>query len=118
MTTRPLCSICNKNPRAIAYHKYNRVYYRSRCNICIRKNKKIKPSIPRWQTAGYKKKATCDRCGFKARHQSQLVVYHVNGNLNNCETYNLKTVCLNCVSEITRLELPWRAGDADITPDF
>jgi hypothetical protein len=45
-----------------------------------------------------------------------LTVYHVDGDLNNCETRNLKTVCLNCIAEVVRLELPWRAGD--ITPDF
>ena len=113
---RPLCTVCNSNPRAIAYYKYERVYYRSRCNICIRKNKKLKAVKPRWVTAGYKKKPTCDRCGFKARHQTQLTVYHVNGDLNDCAALNLKTVCLNCVAEIVRLELPWRAGD--ISPDF
>jgi hypothetical protein len=43
-------------------------------------------------------------------------VYHVNGDLNDCAALNLKTVCLNCVAEIVRLELPWRAGD--ISPDF
>lgn len=113
---RPLCTICNANPRAIAYHKYGRIYYRSRCNVCTRKNKKLKVVKPRWLLAGYKKKPTCDRCGFKARHHTQLTVYHVNGDLNDCATLNLKTVCLNCVAEIVRLELPWRAGD--ISPDF
>ena len=67
--------------------------------------------MPRWQTAGYKKKAACDRCGFVARHHTQLTVYHVNGDLNDCDALNLKTICLNCISEIVRLELPWRQGD-------
>jgi hypothetical protein len=44
------------------------------------------------------------------------MVYHVDGDLNNCEARNLKTVCLNCIAEVVRLELPWRAGD--IMPDF
>lgn len=111
---RPLCQICNKNPAAINGNHNGKLYYRSRCNACIRRGKKLKPSMPRWQTAGYKKKATCDRCGFKARHHTQLVVYHVNGNLNDCETRNLKTVCLNCIQEITRLDLPWRRGDLEL----
>jgi len=116
MNTRPLCTVCQSKPKAVAYHKYDRVYYRARCNACIRRDKKIKPQKPRWQTAGYKKKPTCDRCGFRARHPTQLTVYHVDGDLNNCETLNLKTVCLNCVVEVVRAELPWRAGD--ISPDF
>jgi hypothetical protein len=110
---RPLCTVCKSKPRAIAYHKYGRVYYRSRCDACIRKSRKLKAVVPRWQASGYKKKATCDKCGFKARHHSQLAVYHVDGDLNNCELRNLKTVCLNCIQEITRLDLPWRRGDLE-----
>jgi hypothetical protein len=44
------------------------------------------------------------------------MVYHTDGDLNNCELINLKTVCLNCIVEITRLELPWRAGDLELDP--
>ena len=113
---RPVCEVCNSRSRAIAYHKYGRIYYRSKCNFCIRRNKKLKPVIPKWQSSGYKKKPTCDRCGFQARHHTQLTVYHVNGDLNDCETRNLKTICLNCIAEVVRLELPWRAGN--ISPDF
>ena len=110
---RPLCKVCNKNPAAINGYHNDKIYYRSRCNACIRRDRKLKKQRPRWETAGYKKKAACDRCGFKARHHTQLTVYHVNGDLNDCELRNLKTVCLNCVVEITRLDLPWRAGDLE-----
>lgn len=113
---RPLCKTCNKNLAAINGYHRDKIYYRSRCNSCIRINKKIKPAKPRWLIAGYKKKTTCDRCGFRARHHTQLTVYHVNGDLNDCATLNLKTICLNCVAEVVRLELPWRPGD--ISPDF
>ena len=110
---RPLCKSCNKNPSSINGYHNSKLYYRSRCNACIRRGKKLKKVTPRWQSAGYKKKATCDRCGFCARHQTQLTVFHVNGNLNDCELRNLKTVCLNCIEEITRLDLPWRSGDLE-----
>lgn len=110
---RPLCNICNSRPRAVAYHKYDRVYYRSCCDACARKGRKLKAAVPKWKLSGYKKKPACDKCGFKARHQAQLAVYHVDGDLNNCELRNLKTVCLNCVVEITRLDLPWRRGDLE-----
>lgn len=113
---RPLCEVCKSRPRAIAYHKYGRVYYRSKCSACIRKGRKLKAERPRWQSAGYKKKPACDRCGFRARHPTQLMVYHINGDLNDCDLRNLKTVCLNCIQEITRLDLPWRRGD--IEPDL
>ena len=110
---RPLCKVCNKNPAAINGYHNDKIYYRSRCNPCIRRSRQLKKQRPRWESAGYKKKAACDRCGFRARHHTQLTVYHVNGDLNDCELRNLKTVCLNCIAEITRLDLPWRAGDLE-----
>lgn len=114
MTVRLLCSVCEKQPRAVAYHKYDRTYYRSRCNGCIRKQKKLKPQRPRWEESGYKKKPACDRCGFRAKQAAlQLMVYHVDGNLNNSELRNLKTVCLNCAAVLTRQEPLWRRGDLE-----
>ncbi len=113
---RPMCNVCNQRPRAINCYRGSQVYYRSRCDHCIKKNKKIKVSAPRWQTKGYKKKLTCDRCGFRSRYSTQLLVYHVDGNLNNCGLRNLRTVCLNCVEDIKRCDLPWRPGDLE--PDL
>ena len=69
--------------------------------------------MPRWQAAGYKKKFVCDRCGFKSKYSAQLLVYHIDGNLHNTELYNLKTVCLNCVVDLQKQDLPWRPGDLE-----
>jgi hypothetical protein len=113
---RPICPACNQRACAINYHKDNVAHYRARCGVCIRKGRKVKAAKPRWELAGYKKKATCDRCGFKSKYSAQLLVYHVDGNLNNSELRNLKTVCLNCVEEIKKSDLPWRPGD--LVPDF
>jgi hypothetical protein len=44
------------------------------------------------------------------------VVYHVDGNQHNTSLRNLKTVCLNCVEEIKRLDRPWVPGDLE--PDY
>lgn len=110
---RPLCQSCHKNAAAINCYRGDKIYYRSRCLACIRKKKKLRPQEPRWRLSGYKKKATCDRCGFRARLASQLLVYHVDGNLNNAELRNLKTVCLNCVEEINKQDLTWQAGDLE-----
>jgi hypothetical protein len=111
--TRPICTACNQRLCAINCYRDGKVYYRSRCGYCIGRNKKIKTPDPKWKTAGYKKKPTCDRCGFKARYSVQLLVYHVDGNLNNNATRNLKTVCQNCAVEIPKIDLPWRAGDLE-----
>lgn len=114
MSIRPLCKACEKQPRAVAYYRYDRVYYRSRCNSCIRKDRRMKPQKPRWEIAGYKKKPTCDRCGFRAKLPAlQLMVYHTDGDLNNCELRNLKTVCLNCAAALTRQEPLWKRGDLE-----
>jgi hypothetical protein len=69
--------------------------------------------MPRWQRAGYKKKTQCDRCGFRSRFSAQLVVYHVDGNLNNSDIKNLKTICLNCVVDVKKSDVTWRAGDLE-----
>lgn len=113
---RPICPACQQRARAVNYYKDGIPHYRSRCEVCIKKNKKIKAPIPRWQAAGYKKKPACDKCGFRARYSAQLLVYHVDGNLHNTDVRNLKTVCLNCVEEIKRSDLPWQRGDLE--PDF
>ena len=106
--------MCNQRPRAINCYRGQQVYYRSRCEDCIKKRKKIKPAVPKWKQHGYKKKPTCDRCGFRARWASQLLVYHVDGDLNNCGLRNLRTVCLNCVEDLKKTDQPWRPGDLEL----
>ena len=110
---RPICPACNQRPRAIAYHRNEKIYYRSRCENCLKAGRKIKASKPKWQLDGYKKKATCDRWGFRARYSAQLLVYHVDGNLNNSNLKNLKTICLNCTVDIKKADLPCSQGDLE-----
>ena len=110
---RPLCKACNKRPAAVNCYRGDKIYYRSRCDNCIRKGRKQKPPEPRWKQSGYKKKMICDRCGFRAATQAQILVYHVDGNLNNSELRNLRSVCLNCTAQVTREDLPWRRGDLE-----
>lgn len=114
---RPMCLSCKQRVRAVAYTKDNgNTQYRRLCEWCLRRNKKIKVPDPKWKSAGYKKKPTCDLCGFRAKVSAQLLVYYVDGNLNNNAIRNLKTVCQNCVEEIKRSTLPWRPGDLE--PDL
>ena len=113
---RPICPACNQRPRAIAYYRGEKIYYRSRCETCNRKKRKIKAPTPRWQLDGYKKKTVCDRCGFRAKYSAQLVVYHVDGVLTNSTPRNLKTICQNCIVEVDKADLPWRPGD--LAPDL
>jgi len=110
---RPICPACNQRACAINCYRGDQVYYRSRCDYCIRRKRGLKPLQARWRAAGYKKKSQCDRCGFKAKFSAQLVVCHVDGNMNNTTVRNLKTVCQNCVIEISKADLPWQLGDLE-----
>lgn len=112
-TNRPICLTCNQRPRLVAYHKYGRIYYRSKCLQCFRKVKKQKRPVPRWELKGYKKKTVCDRCGFRSRWAAQLLVFHIDGNLNNNVARNLKTICQNCVVDVKKADLPWKTGDLE-----
>ena len=104
---RPMCNVCNQRMVAVNYRKDDAVHYRSRCDRCIKQKKKIRLPEALWKKAGYKKKPTCDRCGFRPKLASQTLVYHMDGNMRNVALTNLRTVCLNCVEEVKRLDVPW-----------
>lgn len=108
---RPICPACNRNPVAINYRKGNRVHYRTRCQSCINKNRNIRPPVPRWHIAGYVKKLVCDICKFRAKYPAQIQVYHRDGNLNNCELNNLRSVCLNCGIILQKQDSAWQTDD-------
>lgn len=116
MQKRPLCQACGKKPSAINYKHGSRVYYRSRCDSCIRKKRGIPAPKPNWLKSGYRKKLQCEKCGFKSRYSEHFFVYHVDGNLNNTNHMNLRTVCANCQIEIAKLGLGWVQGD--LVPDL
>jgi hypothetical protein len=110
---RDLCKKCQRKPVAVNYKKEGRVFYRSVCDHCA---KNYKTERPVWGRSGYKKKTTCDRCGFKGEDQCQFDVYYADGDINNSRYDNLKTVCSNCQRILHKLKLPWKRGD--LTPDF
>jgi hypothetical protein len=111
--SRPICGVCQQHLVSINYVRKGKTHYRSVCNQCLKKGRKLLPPKPRWQIAGYKKKQSCDRCGFRKRYDSQLLVYHIDGNLNNVAETNLRTVCLNCSVDIAKTGLPWQRGDLE-----
>jgi hypothetical protein len=111
---RPICTTCNKNPCAVNYIRKGKKYYRSSCDECGRKKIKTKPRVPSWQKAGYKKKPACDLCGFKHLFTSQITVFHIDGNLENTDYVNLRSICLNCVEVVKRKEVTWRRGDLEV----
>lgn len=111
---RPICKECNKNVCAVNYNRNGKTYYRRICDDCGRKKLKKKPFKPSWQKSGYKKKATCDLCGFKSLLASQITVFHIDGKLENTELTNLRSICLNCVEVVKKKEVNWRRGDLEV----
>jgi hypothetical protein len=113
--TRPLCS-CRERPVGINCYIEERVYYRKLCDQCLRKGRRLKPQAPSWARSGYTKKEKCERCNFKFKLLGQSRVFYVDGNLNNNDWTNLRTVCLNCQEEVAKSKLSWRPSP--LVPDF
>lgn len=111
---RPICNLCGKNHCAVNYIREGKTHYRSICDECGRKKKKLKPRKANWTKSSYKKKDTCDLCGFKSLFPTQMTVYHIDGNLENIALTNLRTVCLCCIEVIKRKEVTWRRGDLQV----
>lgn len=114
MMKRDHCPICKKNPRAINYYRGEKIYYRTLCTPCIHKKKRPLPEVPGWARAGYKKSEKCDRCAFTFKLPDQSQVYYVDGNTNNNNWLNLRTICLNCSREVTKTK--WRPSG--LRPDL
>jgi hypothetical protein len=34
--------------------------------------------------------------------------------MKNCDLKNLRTVCLNCVEEVKRMDMPWAKNDLQV----
>ena len=113
-TSRPICKKCNQNLCAINYKRNNVTHYRSICDECGRKKNKLKPRNPNWTKSGYKKKTTCDLCGFHSIFPTQITVFHIDGNLENAELANLRSICLNCIEVVKKKEVTWRRGDLKV----
>lgn len=111
---RPICKVCGVLPCARNYVRNDVVHYRTYCENCRRRKKKLPPQRPLWSSRGYKKKTTCDYCGYRALYSTQTTVYYINGDLKDTAPSNLRTICLNCVEIVKRKEVTWRRGDLEI----
>jgi hypothetical protein len=88
---RGICKSCGIRPKGINYIKNNKIYYRSKCDVCARGKNKLK--LPLWKKEGYVKRKNCEICNFIAKVSEQLTVI--------TEYKKYKTICLNCQIELT-----------------
>ena len=96
----------------MAYRRGKKIYWRSMCDTCIRKKKKLRTGgVTPLQRSGYKKRSKCELCGVKAQRHIQLDVFFVDGNMRNTNVTNLKTVCANCQRLTSVKRLGWKGGD-------
>ena len=116
MKERKTCPACHIAPVAINCYKNGKVYYRDRCDKCIRAGKKAKPPVPTWIKSGYKKKPRCEKCGFVFKFPEQSTVVYLDGNDENTNWSNLRTICSNCEIEVSHSNLPWKSST--IQADF
>lgn len=107
MLERKLCPSCRQRPVAVNYRRASITHYRSKCDVCARKSKRLPIAKPAWHLSGYAKKTQCEKCNFKAKYPEQLGVFYVDGNLKNNNWVNLKTICLNCQQEVYKSRLKW-----------
>lgn len=110
---RKICPTCHQRPVAVNKHNHltGKIYYRKLCDACIRLGRKAPVQLQGWIKAGYRKKSTCERCGFKIKFPEQSTVFHIDGDLRNCDHNNLRTVCLNCRAELQYSKLHWRESN-------
>ena len=111
MGMRPICSTCNQNLCTVNYIREGTHHYRSQCDSCQQKKAKRKPRKPAWTRSRYKKKAVCDLCGFHSVYPSQMLVFHVDGSMENIDLTNLRTICLCCVEVVKVRHVTWKRGD-------
>jgi len=115
ITMRPQCPVCNTRKVAINYKKNGVIHYRSKCDPCARKNKKI---VPKWVKTGYRKKIRCECCNFKSQFPEQMDVCFIDGDEKNTAPSNLRTVCLNCYATVVTLRLGWQFAQRGLKADL
>ena len=112
---RPTCEHCQSRPAALNYVRNGKRHYRRKCLHCINKSREeasLESQV--LNKSGYQKRNTCDRCGFQAKHPSQLSIVYLDGNKLNVGRQNLRTYCANCVAEIVAVP----ASRSGLVADF
>lgn len=102
-----LCKTCKIRPVRKAYKNKNtgKQYWKPECGRCYKKRYGV--SAKRRLKAGAKE-GICDECGFVAKHPCQLDVDHIDGNRDNDDPSNYRTLCANCHRLKTQMNQEFR----------
>lgn len=88
VTEQGICVVCRKRPQM----SKGDGRFRAECQPCHREIYQIKSVREHRKYVEDK----CDRCGFEPENICQLDVHHVDGNHQNNDPENLRTLCANC----------------------
>lgn len=87
-----MCIRCGANPPALGRGGKRQGLL---CSECKRESRSVRLGRYREQKLAHKKTA-CEHCGFVALHPCQLDVDHIDGNRDNNNPSNYRTLCANC----------------------
>lgn len=101
-----VCVLCNRNKQTV----WPAGKYRPVCGGCDNERRGL--SRNHWSRKKERpylihRKGVCELCGFVPVRICQLDVDHIDGNHNNNEIDNLKTLCANCHRLKTYLNRDW-----------
>jgi len=103
---RPICGQCGERPCERGFNALKsgirKLYHRKLCTWCREAASGRRRGVYRAH-----KKVKCEECGFEPIHKCQLDVDHIDGNHNNNNIGNLKTLCANCHRLKTQINKDW-----------
>lgn len=91
------CKYCKKE---FYKNRKDKIFCSKACKVKNKNNKRDRPYL-------IHKKERCENCGFVPIHECQLDVDHTDGNHNNNEPDNLRTLCANCHRLKTYVNKDW-----------
>ena len=111
MEIRGVCVKCKDRPQTSKGTKEGITLYRAICWKCHADNNGRPNGSKQRKRLKYTKfkKDTCEDCGFVPQHTCQLDVDHVDGNHDNNEPTNLRTLCANCHRLKTYMSRDWES---------
>lgn len=110
-----LCIRCGENPTGRGRSGRELLV----CDICRVANRRGRLGVD-MEFRRRHKKTSCEHCGFIAINPCQLDVDHIDGNRDNNDPSNFRTLCANChrLKTITEKDNLWHEKDPAPSPQL